>query len=98
VGGDDPALDEDGDGYTNADEIDNTTDPCSSADKPRDWDGDKLSDLNDPNDDNDAMADTSDPWAIDGSNGTTTLLPVTHPFDDTSDSSAGGLLNLGFTA
>jgi hypothetical protein len=63
---------------------------------PRDWDNDRISNLNDPNDDNDSMPDTSDPWAIDGANGTTTPLPINHPFDDT-DASAGGLLNLGFT-
>ena len=32
TGADDPLLDEDGDGYTNSDEIDNGTDPCSAAD------------------------------------------------------------------
>jgi hypothetical protein len=89
-------LDEDGDGYTNADEIDNGTDPCSAADKPADWDGDHISDLNDPNDDNDATPDTSDPWAIDSANGSATLLPINHPFDDSSEP-GGGLLNLGFT-
>ncbi len=95
TGADSAGLDEDGDDYTNADEIDNATDPCSAADVPADWDDDGISNLNDPNDDNDAMPDTSDPWAVDGSNGTTTRLPVVHPFDDTDD--AGGLLNLGFT-
>src|SRR5829696_22395 len=97
TGADDPALDEDADGYTNADEIDNATDPCSAGDVPGDWDGDKISNLNDPNDDNDAMPDPSDPGAVDSANGTTTMLPVTHPFDDTSDPPAGRLLNLGFT-
>ena len=63
------ALDEDGDGYTNADEIDNGTDPCSAADTPHDWDGDHISDLNDPDDDNDGVPDTSDPFAIDATNG-----------------------------
>jgi hypothetical protein len=97
TGVDDPALDEDGDGYRNADEIDNNTNPCSAADKPKDWDGDLVSDLNDPNDDNDTLSDTSDPWAVDGANGTTTTVPFRHPFDDTSDPTAGKLLNLGFT-
>lgn len=96
TGADDPALDEDGDGYTNADEIDNRTDPCSAGDVPRDWDNDRVSNLNDPDDDDDSMPDTSDPWAIDGADGTTTPVPFNHPFDDT-DASAGGLLNLGFT-
>jgi hypothetical protein len=97
TGADDPALDEDGDGYTNADEIDNRTDPCSEADQPRDWDDDHVSNLNDPDDDDDGVPDTSDPWAIDRANGTTTLLPLVHPFEDVTDPLAGGLLNLGFT-
>lgn len=97
TGADDPALDEDGDGYSNADEIDNATDPCSAADLPRDWDDDGISNLNDPDDDGDSLPDTSDPWAIDSANGTSTRLPVNHPFDDTLDPNAGGLLNLGFT-
>jgi hypothetical protein len=97
TGADDPSLDEDGDGYTNADEIDNGTDPCSGADAPADWDGDKVSNLNDPDDDNDGAPDTSDAWAIDHANGTATVVPVNHPFDDSGDPNAGGLLNLGFT-
>ena len=96
TGADNGTLDEDGDGYTNADEIDNGTNPCSAGDVPRDWDNDRTSNLNDPDDDNDSRPDTSDPWAIDGADGTATALPVAHPFDDT-DASAGGLLNLGFT-
>jgi hypothetical protein len=96
TGADDASLDEDGDGYTNADEIDNGTDPCSSADRPTDADGDHVSDLNDPDDDNDGLPDTSDAWAVDTANGRTTALPLSHPFDDT-DTNAGGLLNLGFT-
>lgn len=86
-------LDEDGDGFTNADELDNGTDPCSAGDRPHDWDGDHISDLNDPNDDNDALPDTSDPYAIDATNGTTKSLPVSYQFD----SSSGGLLDMGFT-
>ena len=58
---DDPTLDEDGDGFDNADEIDNGTNPCSPADVPPDCDGDKTSDLNDPDDDNDGLPDTSRP-------------------------------------
>jgi hypothetical protein len=95
TGADNPNLDEDGDGYTNADEIANGTDPCSAADVPRDWDGDKVSNLNDPDDDNDGIPDTSDAWAIDRANGTATALPIAHPFDDTDPT--GGLLDLGFT-
>ncbi|SHL05998.1 malectin domain-containing carbohydrate-binding protein [Rhodothermus profundi] len=76
----DPTLDEDGDGYTNADEIDNGTDPCSAASKPADADGDLISDLNDPDDDNDTLPDTADPFAIDASNGWNTPLPVFYNF------------------
>ncbi len=90
------AIDGDGDGYSNADEIDNGTDPCSAADTPHDWDGDKVSDLNDPDDDNDGIPDTSDPFAIDPANGMTTSLPATYAFDNNT-SNPGGLLDLGLT-
>jgi glucose/arabinose dehydrogenase len=95
TGADDPNLDEDGDGFDNADEIDNSTDPCSAADRPHDWDGDHSSDLNDPDDDNDGLPDTSDPFAIDPQNGLGSTLPLTYTFDDGTQ--AGGLLDLGFT-
>ncbi len=87
------SLDEDGDGFTNADEIDNGTDPCSAGDAPHDWDGDHVSDLNDPDDDNDGIADTSDPFAIDATNGLGKSLPASYNFDSTF----GGLLDMGFT-
>ncbi len=93
---DDPNLDSDGDGFDNADEIDNGTDPCSSADLPPDVDKDFTSNLNDPDDDNDSQPDTSDPFAIDKDNGKTTNLPVRYTWDNDAPS-PGGLLNLGFT-
>lgn len=96
TGSDDPALDEDGDGYDNADEIDNGTDPCSSADVPPDWDGDLTSDLNDPDDDNDGLPDTSDPFALDPDNGLTTTLPIDYTWENDAPD-PGGILNLGFT-
>jgi hypothetical protein len=96
TGADDPGLDEDADGYKNADEIDNGTKPCSAADVPPDWDGDFVSNLNDPNDDNDALSDTTDPFAIDALNGTGTTLPARYTWDNDAPP-AGGLLNLGFT-
>ena len=96
TGADDPTLDEDGDGYNNADEIDNGTNPCSAADVPPDCDGDFLSDLNDPDDDNDGLPDTADPFAIDADNGKTTSLPVSYTWDNDAPNT-GGLLNLGFT-
>jgi hypothetical protein len=99
TGADDPALDEDGDGFDNADEIDNGTNPCSNADRPPDIDGDKTSDLNDPDDDNDGQPDTSDPFAADENNGKTTNLPVSYTWDNEDEGTVnpGGLLNLGFT-
>ena len=96
AGTDSTTLDEDGDGFTNADEIDNGTSPCSSADVPADRDGDKISDLNDPDDDNDGLPDTSDPFAIDPNNGRTTTTPLRLTWDNDAPL-AGGLMNLGFT-
>jgi hypothetical protein len=96
TGADDPGLDEDSDGFDNADEIDNGTNPCSAADAPPDWDGDLTSNLNDPDDDNDTLPDTSDPFAIDPDNGATTQLPVIYTWENDAPS-PGGLLDLGFT-
>ncbi len=96
TGADDTGVDEDGDGYTNADEIDNGTSPCSPGDVPPDADGDLVSDLNDPDDDDDGLPDTSDPFAIDADNGTTTALPVIYTWENDAPA-AGGILNLGFT-
>ncbi|MEA2418000.1 MAG: large repetitive protein, partial [Thermoleophilaceae bacterium] len=95
-GTDDPTIDEDGDGFDNADEIDNGTNPCSPADSPPDADSDKESDLNDPDDDNDGLPDTSDPFAVDAANGANTPLPVEYTWDNDAPT-AGGLLGLGFT-
>jgi hypothetical protein len=90
------ALDEDGDGFTNADEIDNGTNPCSAGDVPPDFDGDHLSNLNDPDDDNDGLPDTTDKFAVDPDNGMTTSLPLLLTWDNTA-AHPGGLLDLGFT-
>jgi hypothetical protein len=81
TGLDDTTLDDDADGFSNADEIDNGTDPCSAGDIPADHDNDRVSDLNDPDDDNDSLPDTSDPFAWDPDNGTTTMLPVSVAWD-----------------
>jgi large repetitive protein len=96
VGADNPNVDEDGDGFDNADEIDNNTNQCSSADTPPDADSDKRSDLNDPDDDNDGLPDTSDPFAVDAANGANTPLPVEYTWD-TDAPAPGGLLGVGFT-
>lgn len=63
------ALDEDNDGYSNADEITNYSDPCSPAVMPPDRDGDFLSDSLDSDDDNDGIPDSQDLFPIDALNG-----------------------------
>ena len=90
------SIDEDHDGYTNADEIDNGTNACSAADTPHDWDGDFVSDRNDPDDDNDRVADTADAFAIDAANGLLTRVPVSYTWDS-GGANAKGILNLGWT-
>lgn len=62
-------IDEDGDGYSNADELANGSDPCSGAIRPPDWDGDHLSDLLDPDDDDDGIPDVQDPLPLDPTDG-----------------------------
>ncbi|WP_435074548.1 malectin domain-containing carbohydrate-binding protein [Halorubrum sp. HHNYT27] len=84
TGADDPSLDEDEDGYDNADEIDAGTDPCSSSSTPADFDDDGESNLNDPDDDNDGLNDSVDPFAVDPDNGVTTSLPVQHDLSELS--------------
>ncbi len=101
------AIDEDGDGFTNDDEIDNGTNECSAADYPSDFDGDDISDLNDPDDDNDGTLDEDDPFAIDPDDGATTPLPASCGADSTpstdtclhflSGDRSGTILDLGFT-
>ncbi|GAA4341533.1 malectin domain-containing carbohydrate-binding protein [Flaviaesturariibacter amylovorans] len=86
--------DEDGDGYTNADELANGSNPCSGSSKPADFDGDKVSDLNDADDDNDGINDTADLFAIDASNGRTTTLPVTYNLFNNDPGK--GFFGLGF--
>jgi large repetitive protein len=96
TGLDDPSLDDDADGFTNADELDNGTDPCSAGDVPPDADGDRISDRNDPDDDNDGESDSVDPFALDPADGATTTLPVRLTWDAAS-SSQNGIANTGFT-
>lgn len=88
-------LDDDGDGYSNADEIDNRTLTYSAASIPPDVDGDLVSDLNDTDDDNDGIADELDPFALDPANGTATELPVRYSW--ASGDPGTGLFGLGFT-
>ncbi|WP_211359281.1 malectin domain-containing carbohydrate-binding protein [Bizionia myxarmorum] len=91
----DPLADNDGDGYTNQDEIDNGTNICSQSSKPKDNDGDFISDLNDPDDDNDGFLDVNDMFPLDANNGLTTNLPIDYPFWNNNPGT--GLFGLGFT-
>lgn len=101
----DPLLDDDGDGYSNADEMDprNGTDPCSVTSFPKDTDqslvnGLKISDWNDPDDDDDGISDLEDPFALDPSNGADlnlSTLPKHFSFRPTSGKK--GPLSRGFT-
>lgn len=95
TGIDSNTLDDDQDGYSNADEIDNGTNPCSQASKPEDNDQDNISDLNDPDDDNDGLNDIVDNFALDAQNGLTTLLPLDYPF--LNGNPGFGLFGVGFT-
>lgn len=88
-------IDDDNDGFTNADEIDNGTDPCSAASRPADFDQDKVSDLNDTDDDNDGINDNIDYFAIDSSNGLATYLPVQYSL--LNNNPGTGFFGLGFT-
>jgi len=60
----DPTADYDSDGFTNQDEIDNGTDYCSGGSQPEDTDGDKVSNLNDLDDDGDGVNDEADPFQL----------------------------------
>jgi large repetitive protein len=91
----DPAGDADGDGYSNADEADNGTDPCNAGSIPSDFDGDFISDLNDPDDDNDGIADVDDAFALDATNGRGTAIPLHYPLFNNNPGT--GLFGLGFT-
>ena len=89
------AADDDGDGYTNADEIDNGSNPCSSVSIPPDNDIDHISDLNDPDDDNDGINDTKDYFVLDKNNGSTASMPIT--YDLFNNYPQTGFFGLGFT-
>lgn len=93
-------IDEDGDGYTNSDELDNGTNPCNGADQPEDFDetlinGFLVSNLNDPDDDDDGILDNSDSYPWDASNGLSTNLPIDYPF--LNGDPGTGFFGLGFT-
>jgi chitodextrinase len=86
--------DEDGDGFSNADEISNATDPCSSAVLPPDRDGDFLSDLLDTDDDNDGIADSQDLFQIDPLDGVNVAPPMRY---DLFNELNVGFFGIGFT-
>ncbi len=86
----------DGDGYTNDDEIANGTDPNSPADFPPDYDADFISNLFDPDDDNDSLSDQIDPFAIDAANGANTPVGTVHNWENEGEN-LGGILGMGFT-
>ena len=86
----------DGDGFSNDDETANGTSPNNAADVPSDNDGDFLSDLLDPDDDNDGIFDTSDRFAVDYHNGLTTAVGVSYNWENEGEN-AGGLIHSGFT-
>ena len=88
-------LDDDHDGYTNADEMDNGTQPCSAASTPPDVDRDMISDLNDPDDDNDGINDPVDLFPIDPNNGSKTTIPLNYNFYNNNPQR--GFFGLGFT-
>ena len=87
--------DDDKDHYTNMDELDNGTDPCSASSIPPDNDHDFISDLNDPDDDNDGISDTTDVFAIDANNGLSTALPISYDF--LNNDPGTGFFGVGFT-
>ncbi len=88
--------DADNDGFSDADELANQSNPCSQADIPADADDDQISDLIDPDDDNDGLADKIDPFALDPYNGATTQLDVDYQWENGSEG-AGFIADLGFS-
>jgi N-acetylneuraminic acid mutarotase len=93
-------LDEDQDGYSNADEIENGTNPCSGSSFPGDNDkslinGFLVSDLNDPDDDDDGLSDQVDFFALDGQNGLDLDIAFDYPL--LNGDPGFGLFGLGFT-
>jgi N-acetylneuraminic acid mutarotase/glucose/arabinose dehydrogenase len=94
-GSDPETTDSDGDHYTDQDETDNGTNPCSAASVPPDNDHDFVSDRNDPDDDNDGVLDTQDQFQFDATNGAGTTLPWVQNWNP-GDGSAGLFGNSGF--
>mgnify|MGYP006275073891 CR=1 FL=1 len=90
-----PTADSDQDGFTDGDELQAGTDPCSGGSRPTDQDNDFISDVTDPDDDNDGIPDVDDAFAIDPHNGTQTVLPISYSFFNNDPGT--GFFGLGFT-
>ena len=88
-------LDDDEDGYSNKDESDNGTNPCNASSFPSDYDGDKISNLNDPDDDNDGIPDVSDKFHRDAQNGQGSASTLLYPF--LNGNPGTGLFGMGLT-
>ena len=93
------SIDSDNDGYTDADEIDNGTDPCSGAERPEDLDkteidGYLVSNLNDPDDDDDGLPDLVDSFQWDANNGKSANIPYNN---DLFNALGYGFGDIGFT-
>jgi hypothetical protein len=63
----------------------------------QDFDRDNIADASDPNDDNDALDDVIDPFALDKDNGLATGIPVSYQWQNPASDGVGGLFGLGFT-
>jgi N-acetylneuraminic acid mutarotase len=99
----DPGADNDFDGYTNQDEADNGTDLCNGGSQPGDFDkaagAPLVSDLNDVDDDDDAIDDAADPMQLgnpaDGGLDSFDLPVINELFS--GNPTLQGYLGLGFT-
>ena len=91
--GDPAAVDSDGDGFKDADEIAAGFNHCNPSSAPPDADGDKISDALDPDDDNDGIPDVQDRFQLDPTNGAGTTLPWVQDF---AGSGGGGYFGSGF--
>ena len=88
------SADDDSDHFTNADEVDNGTNPCSASSVPADFDHDFVSDRNDTDDDHDGIPDTQDFFPIDSLNGTNISMPIDYQL--LNNDPGTGFFGLGF--